>query len=139
MGAVAQFLASLAAILVLAWIAHRMGLGRDVRIRDADHAKALADEVICGFAADDAAVDDAGRAALVRDRNGRTVLIKVHGAQFSGRLLGAGSTASVREDHGRTVLEIDTGERLFGRITLDIDGHENWVQCINPAKAGHHA
>lgn len=139
MGFLAQFLASLAAILVLALVAHRMGLGRGVRIRDAGHAEALADEVIGGFSAAETIVDETGRAALVRDREGRTVLIKVHGAQFSGRLLGASANAVMREDDGKALLEIDTGERLFGTAILDVDTPANWVQWINAAKARHHA
>lgn len=135
----AQFLGSLAAILLLAWIAHRMGLGRGVRIRDAGHAEALADEALCGFAAAEISVDENGRAALLCDRQDRTVLIKVHGAQFSGRLLGATSNAVLRQQGGRSLLEINTGERLFGTAILDIERPENWVQRINAAKAKHHA
>ncbi len=138
MGFLFQFLASLAAILVLAWMAHRLGLGRGVRIRDAGHAQALADEVICGFAAETTAIDETGKAALLRDRNGRIVLLKLHGAQFSGRLLGPGSDALLRNDGGRPKLEINPGERLFGTQILDIERPDDWVQWINAAKAPPH-
>ena len=116
-----------------------MGLGRDVRIRDAVHAGALADEVVCGFAAAEIVVDENGTAALICDRQNRTVLIKVHGAQFSGRLLGTGSSAVVRKGVGGALLEVNSGERLFGTAILDIERPENWVQKINADKAAHHA
>ncbi|MDZ4308378.1 hypothetical protein [Allopontixanthobacter sp.] len=138
MGFFAQFLASLAAILVLAWVSHWMELGRGIRIRDAAHAQALADEVVCGFAAEETVIDETGKAALLRDRNGRIVLIKLHGAQFSGRLLGPGSGALLRNDGGRPKLEINPGERLFGTQIIDIERPEDWVHWINAAKAPHH-
>jgi hypothetical protein len=37
---------SLVAVLALAWLARWLGLGGDVRIRDADHARALAQDVL---------------------------------------------------------------------------------------------
>lgn len=138
MGFLVQFLASLAAILVLAWMAHRLGLGRGIRIRDAGHAQALADEVVCGFAAEEAVIDETGKAALLRDRDGRIVLIKLHGAQFSGRLLGAGADAALRENAGRPELDVNTGERLFGTVILNIDQPATWVHWINAAKAPPH-
>lgn len=134
-----QFLASLAAILVLAWIALRLGLGRAIRIRDESHARMLADEAICGFEAQEIALDRSGRAALLRDRAGRVILVKVHGAQFAGRLLGPGSSAAIWEDSGKRALEADSGERLFGKALLDVDDPENWVSAINSAKVSSHA
>jgi hypothetical protein len=134
-----QFLASLAAILVLAWLARRLGLGRDIRIRDEQHARLLADEVICGFEAQEIALDRSGSAALLRDQAGRVILVKVHGAQFAGRLLGRGSSAAIWEDFGKSSLEADSGERLFGKALLDVDDPEDWVNAINSAKAGSHA
>ncbi len=134
-----QFLTSLAAILVLAWIARRMGLGRDIRIRDQQHARMLADEVIYGFEAQEVALDRSGRAALLRDRADRVILVKVHGAQFAGRLLGPGSSAAALEDSGKSSLEADSGERWFGKALLDVDDPENWVNAINAAKVVSHA
>lgn len=134
-----QFLASLVAILVLAWIARRMGLGRDIRIRDKQHALMLADEVICGFEAQEIALDRSGSAALLRDQTGRVILVKVHGAQFAGRQLGPQSSAAIWEDIGKSFLEADSGERLFGKALLDVDNPENWVSAINAARVPSHA
>jgi len=116
-----------------------MGLGRDIRIRDESHARMLADEAIYGFEAQQIALDRSGRAALLRDRAGRVILVKVHGAQFAGRLLGPRSSATIWEDGGRTSLEADSGERLFGKALLDVDDPEIWVNAINAAKVDSHA
>lgn len=129
-----QFIASLAAILVLAWIARRLRLGSQIRIVDEDHAKLLSDEVICGFKAQDIALDQTGRAALLRDAAGRIILVKVHGAQFAGRLLGPGSSAAILDRVGSKSLTIDSGERVFGKAFLDVGDPEDWVNAINAAK-----
>lgn len=134
-----QFLASLAAILALAWIARRLGLGRDIRIRGVQHAQMLADEVVCGFEALETVVDENGTAALLRDRKGRTILIKRHGAQFAGRILGAGANAVILDNAGRKILQVDSGERLFGAAFLHIDDPENWVISINADRVSAHA
>ena len=76
---------SIAAILLLAWTAKRMGLGGDIRIRDEDHARRLAEEAICGFEPTDIVLDRAGMGALMKDASGRHLLIRRHGAQFAGR------------------------------------------------------
>jgi hypothetical protein len=111
-----QFGGSLAAILVLAWLAARMGLGGDPRIRDAEHARELADDAICGFDPIDIAVDRAGYGALLRDADGRVLLLRRHGAHFVGRLLGAKTTGNLN----RNLLTIETPESSFGTITFDL-------------------
>jgi hypothetical protein len=107
---------SLLAILALAWLARVMGLGGDVRIRDADHARALANEVVDGFAPVDIAIDRAGIGALLRDAQGRQMLLRRHGAKFVGRLLDR--TIEARLD--QNFLTIGTRERSFGKITLNL-------------------
>lgn len=135
----AQFVGSLAAILVLAWIARSLGLGRDVCIRDEEHAQILADEVVCGFDAQETAVDQFGKAALLRDPSGQIILVKVHGAQFSGRLLGRDASAAIRNDNGKALLEVNSGEWLFGKAFLKITRAERWVNAINSATGPAHA
>ena len=49
MGFVYQLVGSLVAILALAWVAHRLKLGGDDRIRSEDEVRALADEALQGF------------------------------------------------------------------------------------------
>lgn len=108
--------ASLLAILALAWLAGRMGLGADVRIRDEHHARQLAAEAICGFEASELAVDRAGIGAVLRDPAGRVMLLKRHGARFAARLLDG--HAATRLD--RNFLTVGTGEAQFGELTLDL-------------------
>ena len=78
---------SILAIFFVYWLVKRMGLGGDIRIRDEAHARQLADEALCGFDPVDIVLDRAGIAALLRDAEGRHMLVRRHGVQFVGRLL----------------------------------------------------
>ncbi len=111
-----QLAGSLVAILLLALLAHKLGLGGDVRIRDEDQARRLAGEAMFGFEAVDVGLDRAGIGALLRDASGRVMLLRRHGAHFAARLLE--SHESIRLD--RNFLIIRTGERSFGTVTLDL-------------------
>jgi hypothetical protein len=123
----AQIGASLVAILLLAWLCRKLELGRDVRLQGEDHARALADEAICGFAPSELAIDRAGIGALLRDNQGRVMLLRRHGAHFAGRLLD--SHAFARLD--RNLLTIGTGENTFGAITLDLgDKAQVWASSL---------
>ncbi|QSB44933.1 hypothetical protein IDJ81_01815 [Tsuneonella flava] len=107
---------SLAAILLLAFIAHKLGLGGDIRIRDADQARALANETIDGFDPVEISIDRAGYGALLRDADGRVLLLRRHGARFVGRLLD--SHAESRLD--QQFITIGTHEKRFGTVTLNL-------------------
>ncbi|WP_295632644.1 hypothetical protein [Novosphingobium sp.] len=107
---------SLAAILAVWWLARWMGLGGDVRIRDADHAAELAGQTLCGFAPVAVSLDRARVGALLRDAQGRVLVLRRHGSHFVGRLLN--SHSGVRLDRGSLI--IATGEARFGTITLDL-------------------
>ena len=107
---------SILAIVLLAWTAERMGLGGDIRIRDEDHARRLADEAICGFEPTDIVLDRAGMGALMKDAAGRHLLIRRHGAQFAGRLLDGHSDSRLDQNF----LTIGTGEKSFGKVTLNL-------------------
>ena len=111
-----QFGGSLAAVLAVAWLAAKLRLGGDPRLRDPDEARRLAEEAMCGFDAEEVVLDRAGIGALLRDRDGRVMLIRRHGARWVARLLDG--HAAVRLD--RSFLEVATGERSFGTITLDL-------------------
>ncbi len=111
-----QLAASIALILGVAWLVRRMALGRDVRLRDADEARALARAALCGFDPRDLALDKAGIGALLRDGAGRVMLLRRHGAQFSARLLDSHAFAQL----DRNFLTIGTGERYFAPVTLDL-------------------
>lgn len=119
--------ASLLAILALAWLARRLDLGADVRIRDEAEARRLAAEALCGFDAEDLALDRAGIGALLRDRMGRVMLLKRHGAHFAARLLDSHSHARL----DRNFLTIGSGESTFGKVTLDLgDKAQVWASSL---------
>lgn len=118
---------SLVAILVLAGIAWKLGLGGDLRIRDEMHARELADEAVSGFAAVEVAIDRAGHAALLRDTDGQVLLLRRHGAHFASRLLTG--HAHVRLD--RHQLVVGTGEKRFGEVTLDLGSQaQYWAASL---------
>jgi hypothetical protein len=111
-----QLAGSLVAILALAWLAHRLGLGGDARIRSEEEARALADEAIHGFDPVAVAIDKAGMGALCRDAAGRVLLLRRHGSRWASRLVD--SHAHARLDRG--FLTLATADRRFGSVTLDL-------------------
>ena len=126
-GQALQFVGSLAAILLLAWLARRLGLGGDPRLRDPEEAKRLAGEALCGFDAQDVVLDRAGIGALLRDSAGRMLLLRRHGVHWVARLLD--SHAGVRLD--RSFMTIATGDKSFGAITLDLgDQAQAWAGSL---------
>lgn len=115
-GELLKYGGSLLAVALLIAISLKMGLGGDVRLRGEDHARELADAAVCGFEAVAIGLDRAGIGALLRDRAGRVMLIRRHGAHFAARLLD--SHADARLD--RNFLTIGSGEATFGAVTLDL-------------------
>jgi hypothetical protein len=105
--------ASLVAVLLLAWAAKALGLGGDVRL-DRDAALQIAESE--GFQPVDVILDRAGMAAIVRDAEGRHMLIRRHGVNFVTRMLRPPLDARLDQKF----LTIGTGEPMFGRITLDL-------------------
>ena len=126
-----QFGASLASILLLAWLARRLGLGGDVRLRETEQARRLGEEALFGFEAEDIALDRAGIGALLRGRDGRVMLLRRHGARWAARLLDGHE--NVRLD--RTFLTVATRERSFGATTLDLgDQAQVWARSLRRIK-----
>lgn len=122
-----QLAGSLVAILFLAWLALRLGLGGDARIRSEDEARALADEAIDGFDAVEVAVDRAGMGALCRNAAGQVMLLRRHGSHFAARLID--SHAHARLDRG--FLTLATADRRFGSVTFDLgDAAPAWAASL---------
>jgi hypothetical protein len=113
---IAKLAGFIVAILSLAGFARWLGLGHDLRLRDAAHAKELANEAVYGFVATDLALDKAGIGALLRDAQGRQMLLRRHGAMWAGRLLDQNVEARL----DREFLTIGTGEKTFGAVTLHL-------------------
>lgn len=127
-----QIAGSLAAILGLAWMAHRLGLGGDARIRSEDDARALADEALSGFDATEIVLDRAGMGALCRDADGRILLLRRHGAHWASRMLD--SHSQVRLDRG--LLTLATADRRFGSVTFDLgDQAPVWAASLRRVAA----
>ncbi len=121
-----QFVGSLVAILVLAWLVKRLGLGANPSLKHDVTARAVAAEVSDGFAALEIARDEGGAGALLRDAEGRIMLLKPHGVHFAGRIL----TASASAAHSGNTICISTGEKRFGDVQLTIDDAASWVEAI---------
>ena len=129
------FLASLVAVLALAGVAHWLGLGKVPILLGPEDARQAANEAVDGFEPVRVAIDRAGRAALLEDRDGRLLLLKPHGNFFAGR---CGTPAwSIRRDGER--LTIDSGERRFGAVSLTLDDPAYWVSAVERLKDGGHA
>lgn len=122
-----QFAGSLFAILVLAWLVKRFGLGQAPLLQSDTEAALVAAQVSDGFSAKAVARDASGRGALLRDGHGRIMLLKAHGVHFAGRILS--SSASAQLD-GSTLL-VRSGERRFGDVTLTIGDASSWADAIN--------
>lgn len=113
---VIQIGGSLVAILAVAWLVRKMGLGGDVRIANEAHAWLLADEVESGFKPVDTTIDKAGYGALMRDEAGRILILRRHGSHFAGRVVTKRPEA--RLDQG--LLTIKPDDNPFGAITLNL-------------------
>lgn len=129
--ALVQIGGSLVAILALAGIARWLQLGEDVRLRDKDEARALAEAAVCGFDPVEIALDRAGIGALLRDAQGRVLLLKRHGARFAARLLSGHRDSRL----DRNFLTVSTGEKRFGTVTLDL-GAEAGVWAASLRRLG---
>ncbi len=108
--------ASLVAVLFIAWLVGRMGLGADPRIQDADHAILLAEEAEAGFRGIEVARDHAGFAAIVRNAEGRMMLVRAHGNHFAARPV----DAAVMGRLDKEFLTLTMPEKTFGAVTLKL-------------------
>ncbi|GAA4641954.1 hypothetical protein GCM10023115_02760 [Pontixanthobacter gangjinensis] len=130
-GQLLQIGISLIAILALAWLAKKMDLGGDQRIRSEDRARELADEAVSGFEAIDIAIDKAGYGALLRDADGRIIVLRRHGSHFAGRLLERSSDARLDQEF----LTITPGDKPFGSVTLHLGANAQiWAASLRRMK-----
>ncbi|MEQ8311899.1 MAG: hypothetical protein RIA72_14475 [Sphingopyxis sp.] len=108
--------ASLLAVLFVAWLVGKMGLGADPRIEDAAHAIRLAEEAEVGFGGIEVGRDRAGFAAIVRNAEGRMMLVRAHGNFFAARPVDAQVIGRLDKDF----LTLTMPERTFGAVTLQL-------------------
>ena len=114
--ALIQLGASLVAVLFIAWLVGKVGLGSDPRIADAAHAIRLAEEAEAGFNGVDVARDRAGFAAIVQNAEGRMMLVRAHGNHFAARPVDEQMVARLDKDF----LTLAPSERTFGAVTLNL-------------------
>ena len=107
-----QILISVAGVLGLALVARMLKLGEG-KIATPDDACRIAEELLAGFVARRAIVSKDGGAALVAG-NGTVAVLKRHGAKVAARRL----VAPLRLRDAVEGVTIETGERLFGDVTL---------------------
>ncbi|MFM9851622.1 MAG: hypothetical protein ACKVOJ_02275 [Sphingomonadaceae bacterium] len=119
--------ASLVAILALAGLARWLGLGAEVRIIDADHAKQIAYETLYGFNAVDAVVDRAGYSALLKDADSRHALIYCLGNKFVSRLV----HPSVEGRLDQKFLTLNLHEADVAPVTLNLgSAAQHWASGL---------
>lgn len=124
---------SLVAVLFVAWLVKTIGLGADPRIADADHAIRLAEEAEAGFGGVEVARDRAGFAALVRNGEGRLLLVRAHGNHFAARPVDAGVVARL----DKNFLVLTTPDRTFGSVTLQLGKEAGmWASRMRELKHG---
>ena len=124
---------SIAAILFIAWLARFWKLGGDVRIRSEEQAREIANETLSGFDPVDIGIDKAGIAALMRDANGRHLLVRRHGVQWAGRLLDHHNEARLDQNF----LTVGTGEKTFGSVTLNLGAQaSHWAAGLRHFNMG---
>jgi hypothetical protein len=111
-----QLGASLVAVFFVAWLVGKMGLGADPRIEDEAHAIRLAEEAEAGFRGVEVARDRAGFAAIVRNAEGRQMLVRAHGNHFAARPIDASVIGRLDKDF----LTLTMPERTFGSVTLQL-------------------
>lgn len=107
---------SLVAVLFVAWLVGKLGLGADPRIEDAAHAIRLAEEAEAGFKGVEVARDHAGFAAIVRNAEGRMMLVRAHGNHFAARPV----DGAVMGRLDKEFLTLTMPERTFGAVTLKL-------------------
>ena len=121
-----KFLGSLVAILALAALARGLKLGPTPRLANREAALRAADEAVSGFDVVDCALDRDGYGALLRDRDGRLLLLRPHGSHFAGRILTPAASARVENE----TLVIDTSEKRYGAARLRLEDASTWMQAI---------
>jgi hypothetical protein len=127
-GELLKFLGSLLAVGAIVAIAWRLRLGGGgATLTSEAEVGELADNAICGFAAAEVVLDAQGKGALLRDEEGRILMLRPHGAHFAARLLDRESTVN----RAGPILTIATGEATFAPARLNLgDTAEAWDERI---------
>ncbi len=129
------FAGSLVAIFALAGLARWLKLGGTPTLGSEADAARAAGEVWDGYEPLEIALDKQGAAALLRDDEGRIMVIKRHGNRFAGRILTGNASASVTGEG----IEVATGEARYGSVSLTIRDAASWADAVNALDKGNDA
>lgn len=121
-----QLLGSLGAVGLLVLLVRALRLGSSGAVDEAAVRQAAA-TLAHDFDPVEVAFDPATGAALARGRDGRIMLLKVHGAHWAGRTLDRAASARYR---GNTLL-VDTGDRRFGLAHFHLPEADRWKTLID--------
>src|SRR3546814_2902596 len=125
--------ASLVIVLFVAWLVGKMGRGADPRNENEAHAIRLAEEAEAGCRGVEGARDRAGFAAIVRNAEGRMMLVRAHGNHFAARPVDASVIGKLDKDF----LILTTPERTFGAVTLQLGRDEGmWASRMREFRRG---
>ncbi len=127
MGLLIKIAGSMLAIYAIYMLARKMGLGGDIRIRDAAHADQIVRDNLIDFAPVDIIVDRAGMAALLRDTHGSMVLVRKHGSHFVAQTLPLQTLARL----DKRFLNLHLPPPASVRITLDLgEKAQYWASAM---------
>lgn len=121
-----QALLSLVAVGLLVALVRWLRLGSEEGA-DADAARRAAASLVHDFEPVDVVWDPQARAGLAQSRDGRVMLVKLHGAHWAGRPLHAPSAAIDADG----ALRVDPGDRQFGAVRLRLPDAQRWKAAIN--------
>lgn len=108
---------SLVMISGIAWMVNRLNLGHLPRIADEAHALRLAEVAEAGFDGMEVGRDRAGFSAIIRNAEGRMMVIRAHGKHhFAARPIDL--RVYMRLDKEFLILEVP--ERNFGPVVLKL-------------------
>ncbi|WP_379548748.1 hypothetical protein ACFCW2_06150 [Qipengyuania sp. DSG2-2] len=136
---VLQFGGSLLAILVLAWLTGKLGLGARPTLDSDEAVRLAAGQAEDGYEPVAIARDRHGIAALAQDARGGIMVLRPHGGHIAARILRAGATARILQDGDDIMLDVDCGERRFGTVVLAIEDANTWADAINRLSDADHA
>ena len=124
------FAGSLVAVLFVAWLVGRLGLGAAAPL-DETTARRIAQDTFIGHRFGAVALDASGRAALVEGADGSVMLVRAHGDKWVARHLRAPLEAKADGD----LLIVEAGETMFGATTLELGAGEaaRWAPRLQGA------
>jgi len=133
--ALVQFIGSLVGIFALAGLAYWLKLGPAPKLANENDARDAAEQAVSGFSPVEIGIDRGGKAALLRDQAGRLLLLRLHGNRFAGRILSQDATMDLAGNQ----LTVDSGEKHFGRCTLELNNGDAWVAALQRLKGAGNA